>query len=187
MIWESICGTSGDTMSTRDTGNTLMNGMTTFLTPRRSSSRVGWKDIWVRIIKIIQEYGVTVAFRSPKPSVRVRVFLLLQEIEVWCNGSTTDFGSVSLGSSPGTLTKQVGLAEGFRQWSAKPLTSVRIRYPTLNPGAYRQYGSGKEVLLCFLPGLKCPCSVMDRTQHYGCFREGSSPSRGTNWTFINTV
>ena len=97
-----------------------------------------------------------VAFRSPKPSVRVRVFLLLQEIEVWCNGSTTDFGSVSLGSSPGTLTKQVGLAEGFRQWSAKPLTSVRIRYPTLNPGAYRQYGSGKEVLLCFLPGLNAP-------------------------------
>ena len=120
-----------------------------------------------------------VAFRSPKPSVRVRVFLLLQEIEVWCNGSTTDFGSVSLGSNPGTLTKQVGLGEWLIHQSAKLTTSVRIRYPTLNPGAYCQYGSGKEVLLCFLPGLKCPCSVMDRTQHYGCFREGSSPSRGT--------
>ena len=83
-------------------------------------------------LEIIQEYGVMVAFRSPKPSVRVRVFLLLQEIEVWCNGSTTDFGSVSLGSSPGTLTKQVGLAEGLRQQSAKLSTSVRIRYPTQN-------------------------------------------------------
>ena len=41
-------------MFTRDTGNTLMNGMTTFLTPRRSSSRVGWKDICVHIIKIFE-------------------------------------------------------------------------------------------------------------------------------------
>ena len=73
-----------------------------------------------------------VAFRSPKPLVRVRVFLLLQEIEVWCNGSTTDFGSVSLGSSPGTLTKQVGLGEWLIHQSAKLTTSVRIRYPTLN-------------------------------------------------------
>ena len=61
-----------------------------------------------------------VAFRSPKPSVRVRVFLLLQEIEVWCNGSTTDFGSVSLGSNPGTLTNMRQWASGQNQRSAKP-------------------------------------------------------------------
>ena len=47
-----------------------------------------------------------VAFRSPKPSVRVRIFLLLQEIEVWCNGSTLDFGSNSSGSNPDTSTEQ---------------------------------------------------------------------------------
>ena len=99
-----------------------------------------------------------VAFRSPKPSVRVRVFLLLQEIEVWCNGSTTDFGSVSLGSSPGTLTNQCRVGRGVQAVVCK------TTYIGSNP----------------VPDSKCPCSVMDRTQHYGCFREGSSPSRGTN-------
>ena len=38
-------------------------------------------------------------------SVWVRVPPVLHEIEVWCNGSTTDFGSVSPGSNPGTSTK----------------------------------------------------------------------------------
>ena len=78
----------------------------------------------------------------------------------------------------------VGLGEWFIHQSAKLTTSVRIRYPTLNPGAYRQYGSGKEVLLCFLPGLKCPCSVMDSTPDYGSVSEGSSPSRDTKVCYI---
>ena len=38
-------------------------------------------------------------------SVWVRVPPVLHEIEVWCNGSTTDFGSASPGSNPGTSTK----------------------------------------------------------------------------------
>ena len=45
-----------------------------------------------------------VASRSPKPLVRVRVFLLLLDIEIWCNGSTRDFGSLSSGSSPDIST-----------------------------------------------------------------------------------
>ena len=31
-------------------------------------------------------------------------------IEVWCNGSTTDFGSVSLGSNPDTSTNATTIA-----------------------------------------------------------------------------
>ena len=30
------------------------------------------------------------------------------QIEIWCNGSTTDFGSVCLGSNPGISTQKAG-------------------------------------------------------------------------------
>ena len=74
-----------------------------------------------------------VAFRSPKPSVRVRIFLLLQEIEVWCNGSTLDFGSNSSGSNPDTSTEQCRVGRAVRPWSAKPVRLVRLQYPTQMP------------------------------------------------------
>ena len=43
------------------------------------------------------------------------------KIEVWCNGSTRDFGSLSLGSNPGTSTIMRLWASGRNHWSAKPI------------------------------------------------------------------
>ena len=89
-------------------------------------------------------------------SSRVRILPgLLKELDYCVMVSTSDFGSDSLGSNPGSPAN-VGVTEWFRWRSAKPLTQVRILSPTLNSGAYRQYGSGKEVLLCFLPELNAP-------------------------------
>ena len=34
-------------------------------------------------------------------------------IELWCNGSTTDFGSVCLGSNPSSSTKKPVISTGF--------------------------------------------------------------------------
>ena len=34
------------------------------------------------------------------------IFIFVFGIEVWCNGSTTDFGSVGPGPNPGISTKQ---------------------------------------------------------------------------------
>ncbi len=42
--------------------------------------------------------------RSSKPEMPVRVWLSAH-IAAWCNGSTTDFGSVSIGSTPVAVTK----------------------------------------------------------------------------------
>lgn len=99
-----------------------------------------------------------VAFRSPKPSVRVRIFLLLLEIEVWCNGSTLDFGSNSSGSNPDTSTTMCLWASGRNHWSAKPII-------------HRWFESNQA--------LKCLCGVMNSTKRYGRFREGLNPSRDT--------
>ena len=51
-------------MSTRDTGNTLKNGMTIFWIHRSTSSKVGWKDIWVHIIKFFEIYRGVVSMVS---------------------------------------------------------------------------------------------------------------------------
>ena len=53
-----------------------------------------------------------VAFWSPKPAVRVRVFLFLQEIEVWCNGSTQVFGTCSRSSNLLISTTMSGWPSG---------------------------------------------------------------------------
>ena len=122
-----------------------------------------------------------VAFRSPKPSVRVRVFLLLQEIEVWCNGSTLDFGSNSSGSNPDTSTEMRLWASGRNHWSAKPIIHRWFESnQALKLWSNRQYGSGKEVLLHFPTRVKCPCGVMDSIPDYGSVGEDSNSSRGTN-------
>ena len=103
-----------------------------------------------------------VAFRSPKPSVRVRIFLLLQEIEVWCNGSTLDFGSNSSGSNPDTSTEQCRVG--------------RVVHPSVCKTDY--IGSNP------VPDSKCLCGVMDSTPDYGSVSEGSSPSRDTKVCYI---
>ena len=45
---------SGNIMYTKDTWNILMNGMTIFWIPRKNFTRVGWKGIWVHIIKFFE-------------------------------------------------------------------------------------------------------------------------------------
>ena len=98
-----------------------------------------------------------VAFRSPKPLVRVRIFLLLQEIEVWCNGSTLDFGSNSSGSNPDTSTEQCRVG--------------RVVHPSVCKTDY--IGSNP------VPDSKCPCGVMESMPDYGSVGEDSNSSRGT--------
>ena len=148
---------NGDTMSTRDTGNTLMNGMTTFSTPRRSSSRVGWKDIWVHIIR---------------------------NIGVWCNGSIPVSKTVGESSSLSTPARDWSVAQMvehqilvLRVVGSNPAISTNMS------GWPRGSGSGlQNHLHRFDSGTRlqtCPCSVMDSTPDYGSVREGSSPSRGT--------
>ena len=41
------------------------------------------------------------------------IFALHLAIELWCNGSTTDFGSVCLGSNPSSSTKKPVISTGF--------------------------------------------------------------------------
>jgi hypothetical protein len=49
------------------------------------------------------------AEKFPKPLAEKYFFIILQSdynSDRWCNGSTSDFGSVSLGSNPGRSTKK---------------------------------------------------------------------------------
>ena len=67
----------------------------------------------------IQGHGVTVARRSPKPSVRVRIFVFLQIWRVRITVSTSDFHSGNRGSIPLPATRKtsgcgpVGRASGL--------------------------------------------------------------------------
>ena len=55
---------SGNIMYTKDTWNILMNGMTIFWIPRKNFTRVGWKGIWVHIIKVFEIYRSVVSMVS---------------------------------------------------------------------------------------------------------------------------
>ena len=72
--------------------------------------------IMVNIIVNIRHNGVSASGMSLALGARIRKFDSFysdQTVEVWCNGNTTDFDSVILGSSPSTSTSCVVWKQQF--------------------------------------------------------------------------
>ena len=69
-------------------------------------------------IVFIYRYSCTRSFKHTLISVKTKVrkptaTIINTNIELWCNGNTADFGSVILGSNPGsstTLSRKIKIA-----------------------------------------------------------------------------
>ena len=171
-------------MSTRDTGSTLMNGMTTFLTHRKSSSKVGWRDIWVHIIR---NTGVWCKGSIPVSKTVGESSNLSTPARNWSVAQLVEHQILVLrvvGSNPAISTRNMRLWwSGLTHRSAKP--TFAGSNPARRSGILERTASyvikwkgGTALFPTRIP--KCLCGVMDSTPDYGSVSEGSSPSRDTN-------
>lgn len=103
--------------------------------PRNSKGFWGFLLGVVKIQHQPQESGGLLLTRT---QIYVPITILLQffnnsdSVEVWCNGSTTDFDSVSLGSSPSISSKQKYITGPvYVQVTAKSQTSQCVVYSCL--------------------------------------------------------